>query len=247
MSMNPKWFKQVDGKPSRFAQLYYDYIGNVCDSVSHAFSTLLAEDAAADDAPTDTLWQYDVDARIATLERMVKRLRKRGKGYHVDIVSLDQRLTPLEEFLDGVPAFGAAFEGLKQVAPDTTPAQRAALRLMVGITPETHPIYFPLRPCKVCERSIVSAQGFSGGLCSCGQFRLAEGKSNCLPCPLTGGDEADDVWLAPVMRWVGKHHDAFIEQHISNITTEWLLDWCLENKVPEVVAIFDMEKDNDNA
>jgi hypothetical protein len=57
--------------------------------------------------------------RITALERKVKRLRKRGKGYHADIVSLDQRLTPLEEFLDGVPAFGAAFEGIKHVAGDT--------------------------------------------------------------------------------------------------------------------------------
>lgn len=105
MSMNPKWFKQVDGKPSRFAQLYHDYIGNVCDSVSHAFSTLLAEDAAADDAPTDTLWQYDVDARIATLERKVKRLRKRGKCHGNEILDVDGRLQKVESFMfDAAPA-----------------------------------------------------------------------------------------------------------------------------------------------
>lgn len=145
-----------------------------------------------------------------------------------------------------------------------TAAQREALRLLVGISPETHPIYFPLRPCKVCERSIVSAQGFSGGLCSCGQFRLAEGKSNCLPCPLTGGDAADRVWLVDLMAWlvsvdrahgVGPsfykeperawaanfYHGCFPEYGAT--ATAALLHSCRAAGVPEVVAIFDMEKE----
>lgn len=146
-----------------------------------------------------------------------------------------------------------------------TAAQREALRLLVGITPETHPIYFPLRPCKVCERSIVSEQGFSGGLCSCGQFRLAEGKSNWLPCPLTGGDEADDVWLAPVLRWLHNNNrlptlDSLIPgdcdpcpsaqvyggsafgfaQFFADTFTAALLLAARAAGVPEVCAIFDM-------
>ncbi len=97
-------------------------------------------------------------------------------------------------------------EGRTNANP-STPPQLAALAELLGITPETHPTCFPLRACKVCERNIVSSQGFSGGLCSCGQFRLAEGKTNCLPCPFSGTPAADDVWLAPLMRWLAKNEN----------------------------------------
>lgn len=130
--MRKEWFEEVDGKPSRFSDLCtyalrQDHgMGNAAD---YAFRTLLAEDAAVGDS-AETAYESTKSLslslgvafkRIATLERKVKRLRRNDKGTGLDIISMDERLTPLEEFLDGVPAFGAAFEGLKQVAPAPTP------------------------------------------------------------------------------------------------------------------------------
>lgn len=67
-----------------------------------------------------------------------------------------------------------------------TPAQREALRLMVGIDENTHPQCFSVE--------------FIHEDCGPSVNPNIRRVTCTLPCPLTGGIEADDVWLAPLWR-----------------------------------------------
>ena len=66
-----------------------------------------------------------------------------------------------------------------------TPAQSEALRLLVGISPETHPWLYHQQ------------NGWNPETQSTSWLEI------CAPCPLTGGAEADDVWGMPLLRFLG--------------------------------------------
>lgn len=87
--MNSKWFEEVDGKPSRFRNLLEAPASDYWkDILTHAFRALLAEDAAAGgsshrhEGPLEMFSDCinELNDRIATLERKVKRLRRLGRG-----------------------------------------------------------------------------------------------------------------------------------------------------------------------
>lgn len=63
-----------------------------------------------------------------------------------------------------------------------TPAQREALAKLVGISPETHRWLFKTGHNFERHETVYTFTG---------------------PCPLTGGDEADDVWGMPLLRFLG--------------------------------------------
>ena len=150
-----------------------------------------------------------------------------------------------------------------------TPAQREALAKLVGISPETHRHLFN----NVCQCgsetfNVMVAGDYDVAYCDGCESRWDDMAVRAFraPCPLTGGDEADDVWLAPLMRWlvsvdrahgVGPsfhkeperawaanfYHGCFPEYGAT--ATSALLHSCRAAGVPEVCAIFDMGKETE--
>jgi hypothetical protein len=116
------------------------------------------------------------------------------------------------------------------------PTQLAALAALVGITPETHP-------------------HLKNGYCTCGKPDCPEPLTFNLPALDTPA--GDDVFLAPVMRWLkvkGLHFSTHDEGYLHPPTvwvqsreveikgtmtiTAALIRACQSAGVPEIVAIF---------
>lgn len=163
-----------------------------------------------------------------------------------------------------------------------TPAQCEALAKLVGISysskVNSHTWLFNHNhhcPECDCAESVRISEPESEGPCfvckSCGCTEPTIVKhyfSPYAPCPLTGGDEADDVWLAPLMRWlvsvdrahgVGPsfheeperawaanfYHGCFPEYGAT--ATAALLHSCQAAGVQEVVDIFNLSCDTTTA
>jgi hypothetical protein len=124
---------------------------------------------------------------------------------------------------------------------ESTPAQLAALAELLGITPGTH--FYSWRgyyvPAAGTEYAAVEYE-FIG------------------PCPFSGTPESDNVWLAPLMRWLAKNENEPMVSgsHVNSpcwgcVTTRKgdsdcdgkayvysLLHAALSARVPKIVAIY---------
>lgn len=85
-----------------------------------------------------------------------------------------------------------------------TQEQLAALAALVVITPETHPLCFPV-VCHICG-SIDLEQVEAGGAvslhCQCGGWQLAGHAAREFRSPTLDTPAGDDVFLAPTLRWL---------------------------------------------
>lgn len=144
-----------------------------------------------------------------------------------------------------------------------TPAQREALAKLVGINDNTHPHLFTSQDCEV------TTPNFQPGESIRYETYKAVFVTVKIPCPLTGGAEADDVWLAPLMRHLEPRYQFGVGPSRSNtIEAKWAARMGYSSEgfsdisfaaspaaalllasraagVEQVVAIFEMEKETE--
>jgi hypothetical protein len=103
----------------------------------------------------------------------------------------------------------------------STPAQLAALAELLAITPDTHPHCFQSWwKCSECQRTDEYFKPAGGAKhpgygywhyhshavgVDCGPMFIDHQPD--MPCPFSGTLDADDVWLAPLMRWLAKNEN----------------------------------------